>query len=102
VRQPGGEVGGLGLHVEGAFRAAPGDEVVLFLRHGRDGVLAPIGMQQGAFRVERPRGGVPVAVRDLGGVVVPRRAGARPASREALPLAVVVTRVGSHQERRAR
>jgi hypothetical protein len=101
VRQPGGEVAGLGLHVEGAFRAKPGDEVLLFLRHGRDGVLAPIGMLQGALRVERPRGGSPVAVRDLGGAVVARRGVARPGTLQVLPLAAVVALVGPNVDRRS-
>jgi hypothetical protein len=102
VRQPGGEVGGRGLHVEGAFRAARGDEVLLFLRRGRDGALAPIGMVQGALRVERTRGRSPVVVRDLGGVVVARRGVARPGSRQVLSLEAVVALVGPNGIRRSR
>ena len=102
VRQPGGEVGGIGLHVEGAFRAAPGDEVLLFLRHGRDGVLAPIGMVQGALRVERPRGRAPVTVRDVSGVVVASRGAVHPGPRQVLALEAVVALVRTNEDRRSR
>jgi hypothetical protein len=102
VRQPGGEVGGVGLHVEGTFRARPGEEVLLFLRPGRDGVLTPVGMVQGALRIERPRGGSPVAVRELGGVAVARPGVAHPELRQVLPLAALVADVAPRPDRRSR
>jgi hypothetical protein len=86
VRQPGGEVDGLGLHVEGVFRARPGEALVLFLRRGAGGTFAPIGLAQGALRVQStPRG--PVAVRDLAGLVVVDRGRSRAGAVEAIPLA---------------
>jgi hypothetical protein len=91
VRQPGGEVDGVGLHVEGTFRARPGEEFVLFLRRGRDGALAPVGMLQGALRVERSRGRPAMAVRDLSGVVVVEGRTAVRASRQSRPLNMVVS-----------
>lgn len=102
VRQPGGEVGAIGLRVEGTFRARPGDEVLLFLRRGRDGVLAPIGMQHGALRIERSPGRPPVAVRELGGVVGARRGVASPEPRQVLLLEAIVALVKTNGDRRSR
>jgi hypothetical protein len=99
VRQPGGEVGGFGLRVAGAFRAAVGEELVLFGRRGRDGALAPVGMVQGALRVHRPRPGAAVAVRELGGVLVARRGAARPGAHEIVSLDSVESLVGSLHDR---
>src|SRR5262249_2731822 len=53
VRQLGGELDGFGVHVEGSADLVPGSEVVLLLRRRLDGAYAPLGMAQGAFRVER-------------------------------------------------
>lgn len=58
VRQLGGELDGYGVRVEGSAELTPGTEVVLLLRRRLDGAYAPLGMAQGAFRVERePRRG---------------------------------------------
>jgi hypothetical protein len=71
VRQLGGELGDVGLHVSGTVRTQVGDELVVFLRRGRDGALAPLGMLQGIMRVRRV--GVELrAFRDLGGLAFAR------------------------------
>lgn len=68
VRQLGGEVEGFGMHVEGSAELQPGSEVVLLLRRRLDGAYAPLGMAQGAFRVERDgkRGEIRALVRNVG------------------------------------
>src|SRR5262249_20349393 len=53
VRQLGAEFDALGIRVEGNAELAPGAEVVLMPRRRLDGAFAPLGMAQGAFRVER-------------------------------------------------
>jgi hypothetical protein len=69
VRQLGGEVDGQGTSVEGAATFTVGVEVVLFLRARADAAFAPVGMAQGAFRVERDaQRRVRALVRDLGGL----------------------------------
>jgi hypothetical protein len=50
--QPGGEVGGLGQHVEGLAQFTAGEEVVVFLE-ARGDRFAVTGAQQGKFRLER-------------------------------------------------
>ncbi len=65
VTQLGGEVGDVGMHVEGVAPLALGDGVVLFLRARRDGSLAPVGMAQGMFREVRDRAGRVELQRDL-------------------------------------
>src|SRR5205814_2262958 len=54
VRQPGGEVGGIGQSVAGAARFAPGEEVVLFLERARDDatVFQVLSMSAGKVRLE--------------------------------------------------
>lgn len=56
VMQPGGEVGDVGQHVDGAARFTPGEEVVAFLEARGDRWLVT-GMVQGKFRVERSSDG---------------------------------------------
>jgi matrixin len=69
IRQLGGEVDGVGLSVEGLAPLPARGEVVLFLRARRDGALAPVGMAQGAFTVERDAGRkARAAVRDVRGL----------------------------------
>jgi MYXO-CTERM domain-containing protein len=53
VRQLGGEIDGVGTAVEGTAQLMPGTEVVLLLRRRADGAFTPVGMAQGAYRVER-------------------------------------------------
>ncbi|HEY3355413.1 MAG TPA: matrixin family metalloprotease [Polyangia bacterium] len=84
VRQLGGEVDGVGLHVEGRARTQVGEELVVFLRRSRAGAWAPVGMLQGVFRVRRT-GRAVEAVREV--------ATPGPARVEALPLAELARRV---------
>lgn len=52
VKQIGGTVGDLTLHVDGRATLAPGEEVVLFLRAAGD-VHTLVGMANGKYTVER-------------------------------------------------
>lgn len=56
VTLPGGTVGDLRQHVSGAPELAPGEEVVLFLARGTEG-LRVVGLAQGAFRIQRSEEG---------------------------------------------
>jgi uncharacterized protein (TIGR03382 family) len=56
VTLPGGTVGDLRQHVSGAPELAPGEEVVLFLAPGTEG-LRVVGLAQGAFRIQRSEEG---------------------------------------------
>ena len=57
VKQFGGKVGHLVMHVHGEPRFQPGDEAVLFLFDDSEepGTARVVGMAQGNFRVERDR-----------------------------------------------
>jgi len=73
VRQPGGEVGGIGQSVAGAARFAPGEEVVLFLEKARDEASTSfqvLSMSAGKVRLEKRLSSVR-AVRDLDGIQFP-------------------------------
>ena len=69
VRQPGGEVGGIGQSVAGAARFTPGEEVVLFLQRAPDeaSVFQVLSMSAGKVRLEKKRSELR-AVRDLDGI----------------------------------
>ena len=56
VSLPGGTVGELRQHVSGAPRLEPGEEVVLFLARGTEG-LRVVGLAQGAFHVQHSEEG---------------------------------------------
>ena len=62
VRTLGGEVGDRGMYFEGAAKLRAGQDVVLFAR-ARGSALRPVGMAQGAFRLEQG-----FAVRQLRGL----------------------------------
>jgi hypothetical protein len=66
VETLGGQIGRLGMRVEGAPSFALGDRAVVFVREGGDAIFQPVGMAQGVMRVERENG------RDM---VVPSRRG---------------------------
>jgi len=70
LRQPGGEIGGVGLSIEGTLRARPGTELIVFLRRSQAGHDTLIGMELGAFRVKRPKGRPAVAVRSTKAALV--------------------------------
>lgn len=73
VKQPGGEVGGLGQHVAGAARFTPGEDCVLFLEPATDekGVYVVRGLAAGKVCFV-PRLGRTLAVRDLTGLAFAR------------------------------
>ena len=52
VVQPGGRVGKLRVDVDGAAVFLVGEELVLFLAPDGNGALAPVGMNQGGFKVK--------------------------------------------------
>jgi len=82
VRQPGGEVGGIGQSVAGAARFTPGEEVVLFLQRAPDeaSVFQVLSMSAGKVRLEKKRSELR-AVRDLDGIdFLDRPAQAQPRS----------------------
>ncbi|MCC6335193.1 MAG: hypothetical protein IT380_14535 [Myxococcales bacterium] len=77
VKQPGGEVGGLGQHVAGVARFRPGEDCVLFLEPSADerGVFIVRGLSAGKVSLSHRLGKV-LAVRDLSGLSF-ARAGSR-------------------------
>jgi hypothetical protein len=64
VRQPGGRLGQLAMHVAGAARFGVGEEVVLFAEWTGKSYI-PVGMCQGKFEIYRDRAGVARVRRDL-------------------------------------
>jgi hypothetical protein len=67
VRQPGGEVGTVGLRVSGAARMRRGETVLLFVRPVHN-VYVPVGMTQGKYELYKDIVGTWRARRDLSGV----------------------------------
>lgn len=79
MRRLGGELGDLGMRIEGEPRLVPGERYVVFLR-AVGGVLRPVGMSQGVLPVTdegaalmvHPGGaGLALVVRDATGRLVP-------------------------------
>ena len=52
IKQPGGEVDGIGMHVEGASVFEEGEDVFLFLQKGRNGFHTVLGLSQGKFSIK--------------------------------------------------
>jgi hypothetical protein len=79
VKQPGGEVGGIGQRVSGVARFTPGEDCVLFLEPAADekGVFVVRGLSAGKVSFASRLGRV-LAVRDLSGLSF-ARAGAKDA-----------------------
>lgn len=77
VKQPGGEVGGVGQRVSGAAQFAPGEDCVLFLERAPDepGVFIVRGLSAGKVRLTQRQGQLQ-ALRDLSGLSF-ARAGAK-------------------------
>jgi hypothetical protein len=73
VKQPGGVVGDLGMHVDGVATFTPGEEVVLFLEPAPDeaGSFVPVAMSSSKVTFET-RPGAKLARRDLAGLVFAR------------------------------
>ena len=66
VRQPGGEIGDIGMRMVGAARFLPFEEALVFTGQGSGGVRGLIGLAQGKFRViTEDESGVKYAVRDV-------------------------------------
>ena len=52
----GGEIGDLGMRVEGEPRFSVGERAVLFMREGNQLAFRPVGMAQGVMRVRKKDG----------------------------------------------
>jgi len=52
VQQLGGEVGDIGMHVDGVSAYEEGEEVILFLKKGRKGFHRTLGLSQGKFSIK--------------------------------------------------
>ena len=52
IKQPGGEVGEIGMHVDGVSAYEEGEEVILFLKKGRKGFHRTLGLSQGKFSIK--------------------------------------------------
>ena len=74
MRRIGGEIGDLGMRIEGEPRLAPGDRYLVFLRSTAGGVLRPVGMSQGVLPV-REEAGVPIVSPGGAGLALVERAG---------------------------
>ena len=66
LRQPGGELGRLGMRVAGVARFRVGEEVLVFAQRA-GAVHIPLGMCQGKFEIRRDRSGLERVHRDLSG-----------------------------------
>lgn len=53
VRLPGGSVGNLSTRIEEVPAFQPGDDAVLFLEHGRDGIYGVTAWVEGTFRIQQ-------------------------------------------------
>jgi hypothetical protein len=82
----GGAVGGIGQSISGGMTLVPGEEVVLFLARARTGAWVAAQGAAAKYRVLRPSGAIPLAVRDLPG-------------EEAVPLAELLGAVSSTEPR---
>ena len=51
IRQPGGEVGDIGMLVEGTSVFEQGEEAILFLKNGSGGYYKILGLSQGKFSI---------------------------------------------------
>ena len=52
IKEPGGEVGEIGMFVEGSSVFEEGEEVLLFLKRGRKGFHRTVGLSQGKFSIQ--------------------------------------------------
>jgi hypothetical protein len=51
IKQPGGEVGEIGMRVDGVSVFEEGEDVLLFLEKGKNGFYRTLGLSQGKFSV---------------------------------------------------
>lgn len=70
VETLGGQIGRLGMRVEGAASLALGDRVVVFVQGDGTPVFRPVGMAQGVMRIERKNGRDLVVPSGLGALLV--------------------------------
>ncbi|MGE0788697.1 MAG: hypothetical protein AB7S26_23700 [Sandaracinaceae bacterium] len=56
MRRLGGEIGDIGMRIEGEPGLVPGQRYVVFLRRFDGGVDRPVGMSQGVLRIEEAAG----------------------------------------------
>jgi hypothetical protein len=81
IRQPGGELGGMGYHVAGAAQFRDGEEIFVSLEDTNEAhVKQVVGLASGKYTVERDEGGQAVIRSGLGAVI--RDAGGTPLSPE--------------------
>ena len=52
IKQPGGDVGGIGMYVDGASVYEEGEEAILFLERGRKGIYRTLGLSQGKLSIK--------------------------------------------------
>lgn len=72
MRRLGGEIGDLGMRIEGEPRLVPGQRYLLFLRD-MGGILRPVGMSQGVLPV-RDEGGIRTVLPGGAGLALVSRA----------------------------
>jgi Matrixin len=83
VRVPGGvRADGLSLEIAGAPEFVVGEQALLFLEEGADGVYRPLHLMLGVFHVRRS-GAAEVAVRELAGATRIQQAGGKASAAEA-------------------
>lgn len=70
VETLGGQIGRLGMRVEGAASLVLGDRVVVFVQGDGTPVFRPVGMTQGVMRIEGESGREVVAPSGLGALLV--------------------------------
>lgn len=70
VETLGGQIGRMGMRVEGAASLGVGDRVVVFVKGDRTAVFRPVGMAQGVMRIERHDGRDVVAPSGAGALLV--------------------------------
>lgn len=66
IRQPGGELGGMGYHVAGSATFREGEEIFVALRDTDEPAKEVIGLASGKYTVERDANGNPVVKSGLG------------------------------------
>jgi len=67
VKQPGGSVGGLTQRVMGEPQFSVGEEVILFLKKGRDGPYVTVGGVRGKFLIKKDLQSSKRVIEDLTG-----------------------------------
>ncbi len=75
VEQPGGEVGNIGMHVQGVARFQTGEDTLLFLE-GKGAKYTVLGLSQGKISVKKqPETGQRIAIQEDTGLTVQKSSG---------------------------